>query len=184
MSQTSRSVDYLKAHEVEQGMEEKNYPGPGDGLTGRLEELRTINTHIVEYLASENVNLPEVIPQLAICLGRFSLTPTEIAETLSGTASIVWENTSQITAINMEYLLFARQTARDVSNGQIEGLVILGMDLRQAKALGKLTRQQLNELARRWRGRVFEVLPAASQICHPLHSKAISHYSAALLSAC
>lgn len=79
--------------------------------------------------------------------------------------------------------MYARQTARDILNGYFDGLIILSIDLAQARVLARLTNQQITDISRRWMGTVFDVSGAATRNVGPLHAKAVPHYSAAMLAA-
>lgn len=148
-----------------------------------MEDLRALNRRILTQMAPANVNLLPMLNLLSVCLAR--LKPS--ADELSLAASVVvpphHENSLDVISINKEYLMYARQTARDILNGAFDGLIILSLDMAQARVLARLSNQQITDISRRWPGVVFDVSTAATLNVGPLHASAVPHYSAAMLAA-
>ncbi len=148
-----------------------------------MEDLQALNKRILTQMSASNVNLHSVLNLLSVCVGKLKLSAEDMASALRVIPNSANENPLDVTSINREYLLFARQTSRDIINGHFDGLIILNIDLAQARTLATLTNQQITDLSRRWQGTVFDVAYAATRSVSPLHAKAIPHYSAAMLAA-
>lgn len=148
-----------------------------------MEDLQALNKRILTQMGAANVNLRTALNLLPVCLGKLTATADDISSMLGKLATIHFENSLDVTSINKEYLLYARQTARDILNGYFDGLIILNIDLSQARVLARLSTQQITDLSRRWQGTVFQVAGAVSRPVGPLHSAAVPHYSAAMLAA-
>ena len=153
-------------------------------LEGReMDDLQALNSRILNQMGAENVNLREILSLVSICFGRLKPDGRELTDFLGKLSETVHENSLDVTSINREYLGYARQTARDITSGYFDGLVILNIDLCQARALARLTNQQISELSRRWPGTIFEVSTTCNRSVQSLHSAAAPHYSAAILAA-
>jgi hypothetical protein len=148
-----------------------------------MEDLQALNRRILTQMGAANVNLRTALNLLPVCLGKLRATADDISSMIGKLATIHHENSLDVTSINKEYLLYARQTARDILNGYFDGLIILSIDLSQARILARLSTQQITDLSRRWQGAVFEVAGAVSRPVGPLHAAAVPHYSAAMLAA-
>ena len=148
-----------------------------------MEDLQALNKRILTQMGAANVNLHSVLNLLAVCVGKLKLSAEEITGALASVHSSRHENSLDVTSINKEYLSYARQTARDIINGYFDGLIVLNIDLAQARVLARLTNQQITDLSRRWTGLVFEVSVAATRNVGPLHTKAVPHYAVAMLAA-
>lgn len=151
-----------------------------------MEDLQALNKRILAHLGdgAGNVNLHSALNLITVCVGKFALSPADIFSTLAGRAGgSHHENPLDVTSLNKEYLLFARQTSRDILNAQFDGLITLNIDINQARVLARLSTQQITELSRHWKGLVFEVPPTATHKVPPMHTKAIPHYSVAILAA-
>ena len=148
-----------------------------------MEDLRALNKRILTQMGTANVNLLLTLNLLPVCLGKLKPSADELSTAAAVVAPSHQENPLDVTSINKEYLMFARQTARDIVNGHFDGLIILGVDLAQARVLSRLTNQQIADISRRWLGTVFDVSGAATRNVGPLHARAVPHYSAAMLAA-
>ena len=148
-----------------------------------MEDLRALNKRILTQMGAANVNLLSTLNLLSVCLGKLKPSADELSTAVAVVAPSHHENPLDVTSINKEYLMFARQTARDILNGYFDGLIILSIDLAQARVLARLTNQQITDISRRWLGTVFDVSGAATRNVGPLHAKAVPHYSAAMLAA-
>ncbi|WP_126448151.1 hypothetical protein [Sulfuricystis multivorans] len=148
-----------------------------------MDDLRALNKRILMQMGPANVNLHSTLNLLTVCLGKLKPSASELSTVATVVAHSHHQNPPDVTAINKEYLLFARQTARDVLSGYFDGLIILSINMAQARVLARLTNQQISDISRRWPGTIFDVSGAATLSIRPLHQKAIPHYSAAMLAA-
>lgn len=147
-----------------------------------MDDLRSLNARIITQMGAANVNLRTTLDILTVCLGKLKPSARELQEAL-GKQPGLHENSLDVTSINKEYLHFARQTSRDIVRGAFEGLIILNVDLAQAKILATLSNQQITDLSRRWPGTIFQGASAVKQFVGQFHAAAVPHYSAALLAA-
>ena len=148
-----------------------------------MNDLQALNSRILNQMGASNVNLRAILNLVSVCLGRLKPDGRELTDLLSRLSEVTHENSLDVTSINREYLGFARQTARDITGGYFDGLIILNIDLCQARALARLTNQQIAELSRRWPGTIFEVSANFHRSVQALHAAAVPHYSAAILAA-
>ncbi len=149
-----------------------------------MDDLQALNSRILNQMGTANVNLHAILDLVPVCLGRLKPDGRELTDLLSRLSGVTHENSLDITSINREYLGYARQTARDItSGGYFDGLIILNIDLCQARALARLTNQQIADLSRRWPGTIFEVSANFHRSVQALHAAAVPHYSAAILAA-
>lgn len=148
-----------------------------------MNDLRALNERILLQTQAVNVNLHHTLDVLSVCVGKLSLSSTQLAAALQSLPGCTHENSLDVTSINKDYLLYARQTSRDILHGYYAGLIILGIDLAQAKIIAQLSNQQITELSRRWDGTVFEVTSAATRKVVRFHASAAPHYSVAMLAA-
>ncbi len=148
-----------------------------------MEDLRALNKRILTQMGAANANLLSTLNLLSVCLGKLKLSADDLSSAAAVVAAPLHSPPLDVTSINKEYLIFARQTARDILNGYFDGLIILSINLAQARVLARLTNQQITNISRSWQGTVFDVSGAATRNMGPLHAKAIPHYSAAMLAA-
>ena len=148
-----------------------------------MNDVQALNSRILNQMGASNVNLRAILNLVSVCLGRLKPDGRELTDLLSRLSEVTHENSLDVTSINREYLGFARQTARDITGGYFDGLIILNIDLCQARALARLTNQQIAELSRRWPGTIFEVSANFHRSVQALHAAAVPHYSAAILAA-
>ena len=118
-----------------------------------------------------------------MCLGKLKPSGQALSDFIGLIAQQTNENPLDVVSINKEFLQFARQTARDVTSGYFDGLIVLNIDFAQARVLARLTNQQITDVSRRWDGLVFEPAGATSLQVQHLHESAAPHYSVALLAA-
>ena len=109
-----------------------------------MEDLQALNKRILTQMGAANVNLHSALSLLAVCVGKLKLSAEEISTTLAGLSTNHHENSLDVTSINKEYLSYARQTSRDIINGYFDGLIILNIDLAQARVLARLSNQQIS----------------------------------------
>lgn len=149
-----------------------------------MDDLHALNKRILSHSGSANENIETILNLLSVCLGKLKFSAEELGSILEqSSARSSHENSLDVTSINREYLQFARQTARDVSAGNFDGLVVMNIDFAQSRVLSRLTNQQITEISRRSPGAVFETAAATALQVQKLHDSAVPHYSAALLAA-
>ena len=148
-----------------------------------MDDLRSLNTRIISQMGAANLNLQTTLDIVTLCLGKLKPRAAELQGFIVKPAGPVHENSLHITSLNKEFLHFARQTSRDVVHGNFDGLIILNIDLAQARVLSNLSNQQITDISRRWPGAIFEPAPAVTLSVDTFHAAAVPHYSAALLAA-
>lgn len=148
-----------------------------------MDDLQVLNKRILSLSGTPNNNIETILGLISVCLGKLKPSGPELDDFLCQIAHQSNENSLDVVSLNKEFLLFARQTARDVTSGYFDGLIVLSIDLAQARALARLTNQQITDISRRWNGLVFEAAGATSLQVQRLHESAAPHYSAALLAA-
>ncbi|MBK6639118.1 MAG: hypothetical protein IPG34_16565 [Rhodocyclaceae bacterium] len=128
------------------------------------EDLQLVNERILAVPLGSTPSIVErYVPILSVCLGQLKLSAKQISEFVPS----AHENTLDVVASNRTYLEFARVTARDILAGNFEGLLILSIDLDQARALAKLSISQIKTMAYRHDGLIFEprALPRLPHRC-------------------
>ncbi len=149
-----------------------------------MDDLIELNQRICAQLPPRNANLISVLGLVRTCVG--TLIPNEEELTAAVRANEIpqqHQNPPAVEEINRDYLVFARQTCRDIIRGGYDGLIVLGVTLSQARALAALTTRQIDAVAKSWRGYVFRVREGAAKPAPIFHSAAVPHYSAAILAA-
>ena len=148
-----------------------------------MDDLQALNRRILNHAGAINGNIESVIELISVCLARLKPSGEALANYVSDVTHRSHENTLDVVSLNKEYLQFARQTSRDVTSGHFDGLIVLNIELSQARVLARLTNQQITEISRHWNGLIFDFVTAASLQVNRLHDAAAPHYSAALLAA-
>jgi hypothetical protein len=148
-----------------------------------MDDLQALNKRILAHSGTPNDNIETVIELISVCLGKLKPSGQALSEFVGQLAQQSHENPLDVVSINKEYLQFARQSARDVTAGYFDGLIVLNIDFAQARVLARLTNQQITEISRRWDGLVFEAAGATALQVQRLHESAAPHYSVALLAA-
>lgn len=148
-----------------------------------MDDLQALNKRLLSQMEVPNLNLQTTINLVTICLAKLRPSGHELDNLLTHLSSLSHQNPLDVASINKEYLMYARQTARDITMGYFDGLIILNIDLCQARVLARLTNQQISELSYRWDGTIFEMTAAAQSQVGKLHPAAVPHYSTALLAA-
>ena len=148
-----------------------------------MDDLQALNKRILAHSGTPNDNIETVIELISVCLGKLKPSGQALSEFVGQLAQQSHENPLDVVSINKEYLRFARQSARDVTAGYLDGLIVLNIDFAQARVLARLTNQQITEISRRWDGLVFEAAGATALQVQRLHESAAPHYSVALLAA-
>lgn len=148
-----------------------------------MDDLQALNKRILAHSGTPNDNIEMVIELISVCLGKLKPSGQALSEFVGQLAQQSHENPLDVVSINKEYLQFARQSARDVTAGYFDGLIVLNIDFAQARVLARLTNQQITEISRRWDGPVFEAAGATALQVQRLHESAAPHYSVALLAA-
>ena len=146
-----------------------------------LEDLLDLNRSILRQAGAENGSLYHTLEQVTVCLGRLKATAGELTRA-ANVLTFGSRNAPDVTELNRAYLLFARQTCRDILGGYYSGIPILGLnDMEQVIALSELPTRRINDLAESYPGLIYEVLPVVRKDIGCLHRKAAAHYPAALL---
>jgi hypothetical protein len=131
-----------------------------------------------EVLAHAGVQLAsDALPVLNVSVARLALSGTEIREFQRSDL----ENPIDVYRLNLNFLSFARLTARDVLAGDLEGLIVLGADIDQIRALSNLSNRAIREIARCHQGLVY-TLPPSIQKATTMHPKAQQYFSMSLIS--
>lgn len=143
------------------------------------DDLQLVNERILSvHLGTPTAIVQRYLPMLSVCLGQLKATARQLVDFVPS----IHENTLDVVASNRTYLEFARLTARDVLAGNYDGLLILGIDLDQARALAKLSIQQIKTMAYRWDGLIFEPRQVAKRV-ESMHRSSDPFYATALLAA-
>lgn len=148
-----------------------------------MDDLQALNKRILAHSGTPNDNIETVLELISVCLGKLKPSGQALSDFVGQLAQQSNENPLDVVSINKDYLQFARQTARDVTAGYFDGLIVLNIDFAQARVLARLTNQQITEISRRWNGLVFEAASATALQVQRLHESAAPHYSVALLAA-
>lgn len=148
-----------------------------------MDDLQALNKRILGHSGTPNDNIETVLGLISVCLGKLKPSGQELSDFIGQLAHQSNENSLDVVSINKDFLQFARQTARDVTSGYFDGLIILNIDFAQARVLARLTNQQITDVSRRWNGLIFEAAGATSLQVQRLHESAAPHYSVALLAA-
>lgn len=148
-----------------------------------MDDLQVLNKRILSHSGTPNDNIEKVLELISVCLGKLKPSGQALSDFIGLIAQQTNENPLDVVSINKEFLQFARQTARDVTSGYFDGLIVLNIDFAQARVLARLTNQQITDVSRRWDGLVFEPAGATSLQVQHLHESAAPHYSVALLAA-
>lgn len=148
-----------------------------------MDDLQALNKRILFHCGTPNNNIETVLELISVCLGKLKPSAQAMTDFMSQMSQRTSENSLDIVSINREYLQFARQTARDITSGHFDGLIVLNIDFSQARVLARLSNQQISDIARRWDGVIFDAAGATSLQVQRLHESAAPHYSVALLAA-
>jgi len=143
-----------------------------------MDDLRMLNERILAHLGVSGPVSEHILQYVTICLGKLKPGATELTGFIPGAN----KNTLDVTSLNRTYLDFARLVARDIISGHYDGLLVLGVDMAQARALANLNSQQIINMALRWGGLIFT--PAS--VCkhaEELHYKSHPHFATAILAA-
>lgn len=118
---------------------------------------------------------------LSVCVGRLSISSAELVRLT--TISVGVANPLDVIYINRDYLNYARMIAQSiVGAGDFSGLLVLGVDLEQARVLSRLSNQQITLIAKYADGEVFRFISPVRNLNH-FQSTARPHFAAALIAA-
>ncbi|MBL8473220.1 MAG: hypothetical protein JNM98_15595 [Rhodocyclaceae bacterium] len=148
-----------------------------------MDDLTVLNNRIVAYAGGKNVSLEAVLNVLPVCIAKFKPSALQVISALQAIPKQKLENRAEVAAINHEYLAFARLIARDIGRGYFDGLIVLHIDMAQARVLAELSNQQIQELSVRWRGTIFDASAAVTRTLLRMHPAALAQYSVAMLAA-
>lgn len=146
-------------------------------------DLRALNQRLLSNLNAASDNLKKAVNLSPVCLATLKPGGWELMEALTKVAAQP-ENSLDVVYINKDFLNFARQISRDIVTGNFDGLVILGIDLCQARALAKLTNADILALSRRWPGQIFKYSSVVNRDWpKPFSANVLPHHAATLLAA-
>lgn len=148
-------------------------------------DLNAINARLLGHAGVVSENLKRVISLAPVCVATLKPGGWELLEKL-GHAHSGSDNDNPLPTvyINKDFLNFARQIGRDVVAGNFDGLLILGIDLCQARALAKLSNSDILTLARRWPGEIFRHIAMINREWpRPYSQTVVPHFAATLLAA-
>jgi len=145
------------------------------------DDLIELNNRIAARIGLSEELVVACADFLSVCLGRLNLGSTELLELANGKAATA--NALDVIYINRDYLNYARMIAQAiVGAGQFAGLLVLGIDIDQARVLSRLSNSQITHVAKYAKKEVFDVIPPARRM---IKFKASSRHQfvAALLAA-
>ncbi len=118
---------------------------------------------------------------LSICLGRLNLQTADLLELLRSKGGMA--NSLDIVYTNRDYLTFARMIAQGVVGaGQFAGLLVLGMNIDQARILARLSAAQITQIAKYADGLVYSCISSTKNI-ENFQSSSRQHFASALIAA-
>ena len=147
-----------------------------------MDDLQDLNRRIFRHAGASNENLLQVVQFVSVCLGKLKPSAKNLLQALADEASD-HDNNLDVIVMNKEYLRFARQVSRDIATGDFSALIVLHVNLEQAKVLASISNEQISRLARRWPGTLYEVSRALNRQMPPMHASAAHHYAATMLAA-
>lgn len=139
------------------------------------EDLDELNREVLAHAGVELAS--DALPVLNVSVAHLALSGTQIREFQRSDI----ENPIDVYRLNLNFLSFARLTARDVLAGDLEGLIVLGADIDQIRALSNLSNRAIREIARCHQGLVY-TLPPSIQKATTMHPKAQQYFSMSLIS--
>ena len=118
-----------------------------------MDDLIDLNRTIAEHwLGTLEPHQEAYLGYVPICLGDLAPNAAELARVLAHPEH-KHDNSPAVTRLNSEYLRLARVAARDALAGEVEMLIMLGIDnFEQARVLASLTNEKLDCLACSWGG--------------------------------
>ena len=147
-----------------------------------LDDLKALNQRLLNHFCSGAVSMERALSYISVCLAKLSASGTDLAAFTATAAQP--QNSIDVASLNKEYLQYARQVARDVNAGAFDGLVVLGIDMQQARALARLSNQQILQLSLYYPGPIFQMASVSNrQMERDLHYKAAPHYATGLIAA-
>ena len=97
-----------------------------------MDDLQVLNKRILSHSGTPNDNIEKVLELISVCLGKLKPSGQALSDFIGLIAQQTNENPLDVVSINKEFLQFARQTARDVTSGYFDGLIVLNIDFAQA----------------------------------------------------
>ena len=151
-------------------------------MSSSLDDLKALNLRMLKQFCNCVPAIERTISYISVCLGKLTPSGTDLASFAMSPSGE--QNPIDVASLNKEYLNYARQVARDINSGFFDGLVILGINMQQARALARLSNQQIHQLAVYYPGHIFQMSAVANrQMEHELHHKAAPHYATGLIAA-
>lgn len=147
-----------------------------------MDDLVQLNRKIAEYwLGSLDAHQSTYLSYVPVCVGQLPHGADELSAVLTGLKRELRDQLRTV-KLNRRYLAFARLVAKDALAGRPEMLVRLGITLEQARVLGSLTDQQVDELAFAWKGPIVFFASQAFRRGAGLRVRAAKHHATAFLS--
>ncbi len=147
-------------------------------MTSDLDEL---NRRIAKRIGLAEDLIGTCTGYLSICVGRLNTDVgalKRLAESQTGTV-----NALDVIYINRDYLNYARIVAQNVVRGaNFSGLLVLGMNMQQARVIADLSNAQITRIAKYATGEIFVALGFVSNFLH-FQSSVRPQFAAALIAA-
>jgi hypothetical protein len=148
-----------------------------------MDDLQELNRLIAaHWLGSLDADEEAYLSHTRVCIGQLTHSATELARLLDwlkqkGSSALA------IGQLNRRYLDFARLAAKDAIAGRPDTLVRLGITLKHAQWLSKLTDDELDRLAFDWGRPLVEITRRAFQRGVGLHARARKEHAGAFVAA-
>lgn len=147
------------------------------------DDLQALNARLLEHIDTVSDNLRRATNLVPVCVATLKPGGWDLMASL-GTLSGQPDNPLPTVYINKDFLHFARQISREVTAGYFDGLLILGIDLCQARALAKLTNSDILTLSRKWPGEIFKYISVVNREWPKTYAQSVvPHFAASLLAA-
>ena len=144
-------------------------------------DLVELNKSIATNAGMAECDAEKYADDLSICIGRLALSTVELLTLTRGKGGEA--NPLHIIYQNRDYLMFARMVAMSVIGaGAFEGLIVLGMNIDQARILARLSSAQITHVAKYANGLVYKCLGNSLSVCN-FQSSARRQFAAALIAA-
>ena len=151
------------------------------GADAMNDDLIELNKQLAKRIGLSPDLISAYAGSISICLGKLKLNASEILTLANSNVGVV--NSLESTYINRDYLNFARLVAQGiVSAGQFAGLLILGINLDQARVLARLNNVQITQVAKFAAGEVYEFIRPVQKMQN-FQSSSRQQFAVALLAA-
>lgn len=148
------------------------------------DDLQALNARLLEHIDAVSDNLRRATNLSPVCIATLMPGGWDLMASLASLSGQQRDNPLPTVYINKDFLHFARQISRDVTAGYFDGLLILGIDLCQARALAKLTNSDILFLSRKWPGEIFKYISVVNREWPKTYAPSVvPHFAASLLAA-